>query len=100
MIDDVKTAPIGIFDSGAGGLTVLRALLEELPAEQSIYLGDMARLPYGTRDASTVTRYAVQAAHLLVRRGVKSLVLACNTAASVGLGAIRGRSDQEPKLLA
>lgn len=76
---------IGVFDSGVGGLTVLRALRERLPAEDFLYLGDTARLPYGTKGADTVTRYACQAAQLLVDRGVKLLVIACNTASAVAL---------------
>jgi glutamate racemase len=83
--------PIGVFDSGIGGLTVLRALLAELPRERFTYLGDTARLPYGTKTAATVARYSVQAADALVELGVKCLVIACNTASSVGLAAIRER---------
>src|SRR5216684_3010695 len=79
--------PIGIFDSGMGGLTVMRALKARLPRESFVYLGDTARLPYGTKSADTVTRYAVQASTALVARGVKLLVIACNTA-SVSLGAL------------
>lgn len=82
-------APIGVFDSGVGGLTVLRALEAELPLEQFVYLGDTARLPYGTKSATTVERYAVQAARLLVERGIKALVVACNTASAVALDALR-----------
>ncbi len=78
--------PIGIFDSGVGGLTVLRALHEHLPKEALLYLGDTARLPYGTKSPETVRRYALQAAERLVDRGVKMLVIACNTASAVGLG--------------
>ena len=84
-------APIGVFDSGIGGLTVLAALLRALPHERFMYLGDTARLPYGTKSAHTVVRYAVQAAEALARHGVKCLVVACNTAASVGLTAVRAR---------
>ena len=84
-------APIGVFDSGIGGLTVLAALMQALPHERFMYLGDTARLPYGTKSAQTVARYAVQAAEALVRHGVKCLVVACNTAASVGLDAVRAR---------
>jgi glutamate racemase len=84
-------APIGVFDSGIGGLTVLAALMRALPHERFMYLGDTARLPYGTKSAQTVARYAVQAAEALVRQGVKCLVVACNTAASVGLDAVRTR---------
>ncbi|MBS0470345.1 MAG: glutamate racemase [Proteobacteria bacterium] len=72
--------PIGVFDSGMGGLTVLRELIRALPDESFIYLGDTARLPYGTKSADTVRRYAQQAAAALVARGVKMVVIACNTA--------------------
>lgn len=77
--------PIGVFDSGVGGLTVLRALRAELPDESLLYLGDTARLPYGTKSASTVSRYAIQAAGHLVERGIKLLVVACNTASALAL---------------
>jgi len=82
-------APIGVFDSGVGGLTVLKALELALPHESFIYLGDTARLPYGTKSPATVQRYAVQAARALVGRGVKALVIACNTASAVALPALR-----------
>jgi len=77
--------PIGVFDSGMGGLTVLRALMERLPSERFIYLGDTARLPYGTKSAETVEAYALQATRLLIETGVKMVVIACNTASSVAL---------------
>lgn len=83
--------PIGVFDSGVGGLTVLRALRERLPGESFLYLGDTARLPYGTKSAETVCRYAEQAASILVEHGVKALVIACNTASSVALEHLRRR---------
>lgn len=73
-------APIGVFDSGMGGLTVMRALMARLPGESFVYLGDTARLPYGTKSADTVRRYAIQASRALVARGVKMVVIACNTA--------------------
>lgn len=79
-------APVGVFDSGVGGLTVLRALARELPGEDFLYLGDTARLPYGTKSAESIRRYALQAAALLRNRGVKCLVVACNTASAVALG--------------
>ena len=79
--------PIGIFDSGMGGLTVLRALEARLPKERFLYLGDTARLPYGTKSPDTVRRYATQASHTLIDRGVKLVVIACNTA-SVALPAL------------
>lgn len=83
--------PIGVFDSGVGGLTVLRALREQLPNERFVYLGDTARLPYGTKSPESVTRYSLQAADLLVRRRIKYLVVACNTASAVALEALRER---------
>jgi glutamate racemase len=77
--------PIGVFDSGMGGLTVLRALIARLPHEHFVYLGDTARLPYGTKSAETVQAYALQATRLLIDQGVKMLVIACNTASAVAL---------------
>jgi len=84
----MNDSPIGVFDSGMGGLTVMRALTERLPNESFLYLGDTARLPYGTKSADTVRRYALQAARALMDRGVKMVVIACNTA-SVALPALR-----------
>lgn len=81
----VGAEPIGVFDSGMGGLTVLRALRQALPQEHFLYLGDTARLPYGTKSRETVQRYAAQATAILVQRGVKALVVACNTASAVAL---------------
>lgn len=89
-------APIGVFDSGVGGLTVLKALIAQLPHENFLYLGDTARLPYGTKSPETVSRYALQAAAALADRGVKCLVLACNTASAVGLPAVRERLADRP----
>lgn len=88
-MDHAASRPIGVFDSGVGGLTVLKALQERLPAEDYLYLGDTARLPYGTKSAQSVTRYAAQCTRLLVDRGVKLLVVACNTASSVALPALQ-----------
>jgi glutamate racemase len=82
-------SPIGVFDSGVGGLTVLAALRERLPNERFLYLGDTARLPYGSKSADTVRRYARQAAGKLVERGVKLLVVACNTASAVAVDDLR-----------
>src|SRR5215472_17833168 len=87
----VREAPIGVFDSGVGGLTVLKALAAKLPREQFVYLGDTARLPYGTKSPETVARYSVQAAEALAEYDIKCLVVACNTASAVGLPAIRDR---------
>ncbi|GGI89334.1 glutamate racemase [Legionella impletisoli] len=80
-----KQSPIGVFDSGMGGLTVLRALKKALPQESFIYLGDTARLPYGTKSRATVQQYAVQMAKVLVEQGIKALVIACNTATTAAL---------------
>jgi len=88
--------PIGMFDSGVGGLTVLKALKERLPCEDVMYLGDTARLPYGTKSPQTVSRYGVQCAAELVRRGIKLLVVACNTASAVALGPIRAAYPDIP----
>ena len=92
----MREAPIGVFDSGVGGLTVLKALAAELPHEHFVYLGDTARLPYGTKSPETVARYALQAAEALSEYGVKCLVIACNTASSVGLPAIRAHIHGVP----
>lgn len=75
--------PIGVFDSGVGGLTVASALMRRLPDESVLYLGDTARLPYGTKSAATVERYTRRNIDFLVRRGVKAVVVACNTASAV-----------------
>lgn len=80
-----KNLAIGVFDSGMGGLTVLRALRCILPAESFIYLGDTARLPYGTKSRDTVKLYAMQMAQLLMQRQIKALVIACNTATTAAL---------------
>ncbi len=81
--------PIGIFDSGVGGLTVYRALHERLPSERFVYLGDTARVPYGTKSLATVERYAVENSRFLQSHGIKLLVVACNTASALALPAIR-----------
>ena len=81
--------PIGIFDSGVGGLTVYRALHERLPNERFVYLGDTARVPYGTKSLATVERYAVENSRFLDAHGIKLLVVACNTASALALPAIR-----------
>ena len=77
--------PIGVFDSGVGGLTVLKAIQEALPLENLVYLGDTARLPYGTKSPASIERYATQAAAKLLEQGIKLLVVACNTASAVAL---------------
>ena len=84
--------PIGVFDSGVGGLTVLREILRRLPFESTVYLGDNARAPYGTRTDDEVRRFSVEALDALVRRDVKALVVACNTSTSVALADFRRRA--------
>ena len=91
-----SVAPIGVFDSGVGGLTVLKALMTQLPHERFVYLGDTARLPYGTKSPETVARYSLQAAEALAEYGVKGLVIACNTASAVGLPSIRAHIENVP----
>ena len=80
-----RQAPIGVFDSGLGGLTVVRAILERLPAEDLVYLGDTARVPYGTRSPKTVLSYARSCARKLCEHDIKLLVVACNTVSAVAL---------------
>jgi glutamate racemase len=80
---------VGVFDSGVGGLTVLRALRAALPCERLIYLGDTARVPYGNKGPDTVRRYALGCANFLAAQGIKALVLACNTASAYGEDAVR-----------
>lgn len=90
MTDNKRSElPIGVFDSGVGGLTVLKAIQEALPHENLIYLGDTARLPYGTKSPASIERYATQAAAKLREQGIKLLVVACNTASAVALDALR-----------
>jgi glutamate racemase len=88
--------PIGVFDSGVGGLTVLRALRQALPHEDLIYLGDTARLPYGTKSPASISRYAGQATAKLQDRGIKLLVVACNTASAVALQALEDQMHPVP----
>jgi len=78
--------PIGIFDSGIGGLTVLKEILSELPCESTLYLGDTARVPYGIRSPETVARYSFETTRFLSFEGIKLLVVACNTVSSISLG--------------
>lgn len=84
-------AGIGIFDSGVGGLTVLHRLVDTVPHEHLLYLGDTARHPYGTKSAAVVTRYSVENTQFLVEKGVKLIVVACNSASAVALDALRER---------
>lgn len=88
--------PIGIFDSGMGGLTVLRALRNSLPNESFVYLGDTARLPYGTKSSETVQRYAIQMAKILVEYNIKLMVVACNTASTTALNYLKKMLPEIP----
>jgi glutamate racemase len=90
--------PIGVFDSGMGGLTVLRALKTALPKESFIYLGDTARLPYGTKSPDTIKLYAIQMTRLLVERQIKALVIACNTATTAALPHLQAMLPDIPVL--
>ena len=86
--------PIGVFDSGVGGLTVVRAIRDLMPSENILYLGDTARVPYGTRSPETVDRYAQRVAGHLTRRGVKALVVACNTATTYALRGLKAEGKR------
>jgi len=99
MIDHLRTQrtqPVGVFDSGIGGLTVLRALRSHMPSEQYLYLGDTARLPYGSKSPETIQRYSLQAAEFLVSRGIKCLVVACNTASATALPLLQQHFNSIP----
>ena len=87
------TRPIGVFDSGIGGLTAVREIFRQLPNESVLYFGDTARLPYGNKSRETVTRFSLEIASFLVRHNVKCVVVACNTASSHALDALRARFD-------
>jgi glutamate racemase len=88
----MRRPTIGVFDSGFGGLTVLKALLELIPEADYVYFGDTARLPYGSKSVETVARYAVEAAHYLESQGAQMLVIACNTATALALDRITSAS--------
>jgi len=85
MTNEMKNTPIGVFDSGIGGLTVVREIMKRLPGEGIIYLGDTARVPYGTKSSRTVIAYSNSNAEFLIQKGIKMLVVACNTASSVSI---------------
>ena len=86
-------APIGVFDSGVGGLTVAREIMRQLPDERMVYFGDTARLPYGTKSKATVIRYSLQIVRFLKTKGVKAIVVACNTATAQALEEIQAEVD-------
>ncbi|MGV8057676.1 MAG: glutamate racemase [Smithellaceae bacterium] len=91
-MDTKNTQAIGVFDSGIGGLTVVRALMERLPFENIIYFGDTARVPYGTKSVENINRYASQITEFLLKKDVKLLVVACNTMAAVAYQAVKDLS--------
>ncbi len=88
--------PIGVFDSGVGGLTVVRALMERLPAERIVYFGDTARVPYGIKSVATIEHFAAQITDFLLGQNVKMLIIACNTIAAVAGGAVRAHAGTVP----
>jgi glutamate racemase len=89
----MNPAPVGIFDSGIGGLTVARAIYERLPHESTIYFGDTARVPYGPKSPETVTRYSLEILRWLLAQGVKAVVVACNTSTAHALRALQEATD-------
>ena len=87
--EDKRYAPVGVFDSGVGGLTVAREIMRQLPRESIVYFGDTARVPYGSKSKETILRYSRQIIHFLESKGVKAIVVACNTASAFALEEIR-----------
>ena len=88
-----KNAPVGVFDSGVGGLTVAREIMRNLPSEKIVYFGDTARVPYGSKSKDTVIRYSSQIVHFLREQNVKAIVIACNTASAFALEAVQDKLD-------
>jgi len=88
----VNTFPVGIFDSGVGGLTAMRAVMRLLPGEEIVYFGDTARVPYGTRDTATILRYSREDLHFVLSRGVKAVLVACGTVSTVALPTLKTES--------
>lgn len=88
-----KTAPIGVFDSGVGGLTVVREMIRQLPNENIVYFGDTARVPYGSKSQNTIIRFSEQIIRFLKNKKVKAIVIACNTASALALDAVRDEFD-------
>lgn len=92
-INVTKTAPIGVFDSGVGGLTVAREIMRNLPNEDIVYFGDTARVPYGSKSKDNIIRYSRQIIHFLQTKGVKAIVIACNTASALALETVKDEFD-------
>lgn len=93
MKKNAANSPIGIFDSGVGGLTVLKEIISILPSEDIVYFGDTARVPYGSKSSDTIKRYAIQDSNFLVSRSVKAIVVACNTVSSNAMQILRSGYD-------
>src|SRR5699024_9049604 len=89
----IKDAPIGVFDSGVGGLTVAREIMRNLPYEKIVYFGDTARVPYGSKSKETIIRYSRQIVRFLKTQEVKAIVVACNTASALALETISEETD-------
>lgn len=92
-IDNKRTAPVGVFDSGVGGLTVAREIMRQLPHENLVYFGDTARVPYGSKSQNTIIRYSRQIIRFLKTKQVKAIVIACNTASALALDVVRKETD-------
>lgn len=92
-IDNKNAEPVGVFDSGVGGLTVAREIMRQLPNENLVYFGDTARVPYGSKSRDNIIRYSRQIIHFLKTKGVKAIVIACNTASALALDVVREESD-------
>ena len=92
-IDNKNAAPVGVFDSGVGGLTVAREIMRQLPNENLVYFGDTARVPCGSKSRDNIIRYSRQIIHFLKTKGVKAIVIACNTASALALDVVREESD-------
>ncbi|MCD7739476.1 MAG: glutamate racemase [Lachnospiraceae bacterium] len=93
MSEEIRQAPIGVFDSGVGGLTVAREIMRQIPKEKIIYFGDTARVPYGNKSKETVTRFSRQIARFLLSHNVKTIVVACNTASAYALDELEKEFD-------
>lgn len=98
MMDNLCEAPIGVFDSGLGGLTVAREIMRNLPDEKIVYFGDTARVPYGNKSKATVVRYAQQIVRFLLTQNIKAIVIACNTATAMAIDEIKAQVPDIPVL--
>ena len=92
-IECIKNAPVGVFDSGVGGLTVAREIMRQLPKENIVYFGDTARVPYGSKSQNNIIRFSRQIIRFLRTKSVKAIVIACNTASALALDVVREETD-------